>query len=88
MGASSDPTAMKRNNICGAKWPRHLQCLQHRGRQGRDDKGVRRFAGPEAEDIRQGKAEPTWRGLETWHGRDSGTLADERARQQGTQTST
>src|SRR5713101_306368 len=26
----------------------------------------------------------TWRGLETWHGRDSGTLADERARQQGT----
>src|SRR3981081_1107386 len=30
----------------------------------------------------------TWRGLGTWHGRDSGTLADERARQQGTQTST
>src|ERR1700757_5105296 len=31
---------------------------------------------------------PTWRGLETCHGRDSGTLADERARQRGTQTST
>ena len=30
----------------------------------------------------------TWRGLETWHGRDAVTLADERARQQGTQTST
>src|SRR3954464_3155788 len=25
------------------------------GRQGRDDKGVHRFAGPEAEDIRQGE---------------------------------
>src|SRR5712672_3568646 len=43
--------AMKRSNVCGAKWPCHLQCLQHRGRQGRDDKGVRRFAGPEAEDT-------------------------------------
>jgi hypothetical protein len=30
----------------------------------------------------------TRRGLETWHGRDGVTLADERARQQGTQTST
>jgi len=30
----------------------------------------------------------TRRGLETWHGRDRVTLADERARQQGTQTST
>ena len=30
----------------------------------------------------------TWRGLETWDGRDGVTLADERARQQGTQTST
>jgi hypothetical protein len=30
----------------------------------------------------------TWRGLETWHGRDGVTLADERARQQGIQTST
>ena len=30
----------------------------------------------------------TWRELETWHGRDGVTLADERARQQGTQTST
>ena len=29
----------------------------------------------------------TWRGLETWHGRNTGTLADERARQRGTQTS-
>jgi hypothetical protein len=34
------------------------------------------------------KLRSTWRGLETWHGRDAGTLADERARQQGTQTST
>jgi hypothetical protein len=30
----------------------------------------------------------TRRGLETWHGRDGVTLADERARQRGTQTST
>ena len=30
----------------------------------------------------------TWRGLETWHGRDGVTLANERARQQRTQTST
>jgi hypothetical protein len=28
----------------------------------------------------------TRRGLETWHGRDGVTLADERARQQGTRT--
>ena len=30
----------------------------------------------------------TRRGLETWHGRNGVTLADERARQRGTQTST
>src|ERR1700730_12907819 len=30
----------------------------------------------------------TRRELETWHGRDGVTLADERARQRGTQTST
>ena len=30
----------------------------------------------------------TWRGLKTWHGRDAVTLADERARDSGTQTST
>jgi hypothetical protein len=30
----------------------------------------------------------TRRGLETWHGRDGVTLADEKARQRGTQTST
>jgi hypothetical protein len=30
----------------------------------------------------------TRRGLETWHGRDGVTLADERARPRGTQTST
>jgi hypothetical protein len=30
----------------------------------------------------------TWRGLETWHGRDIVTLADERASQPGTQIST
>ena len=59
--ASSDPTAMKRSNVRGAKGPCHLQSLQHRGRQGRDDKGVHRFARPEAEDIRQGEAEPSWR---------------------------
>src|SRR6202048_1064916 len=47
--------AMKRSNVRGAKGPCHLQSLQHKGRQGRDDKGVRRFAGPEAEDIRQGE---------------------------------
>jgi hypothetical protein len=28
----------------------------------------------------------TWRGLKTWHGRDAVTLADERARDSGTQT--
>src|SRR3974377_2212502 len=42
------------------------------------DRGVR--------EIRTLRA--TWRGLETWHGRDGVTLANERARQQGTQTST
>src|SRR3981081_3316875 len=53
---SDGPVAvMKRSNVRGAKGPCHLQCLQHRGRQGRDDKGVRRFAGPEAEDIHQGE---------------------------------
>ena len=30
----------------------------------------------------------TWRGLETWHGRDGVTLANERARQRRTQTLT
>src|SRR3974377_2066906 len=30
----------------------------------------------------------TWRGLETWHGRDGVTLANEGARQRRTQTST
>ena len=30
----------------------------------------------------------TRRGLETWHGRDAVTLANERARERGTQTST
>jgi hypothetical protein len=39
-----------------------------------------------AEEIRMLRS--TWRGLETWHGRDGVTLADERARQQGIQTST
>ena len=52
---------MKRSNVRGAKGPCHLQRLQPRGRQGRDDKGVHWFAGPEAEDIRQGEAEPSWR---------------------------
>src|SRR3977135_3473723 len=38
--AAGSVVAMKRSNVCGAKGPCHLQCLQHRGRQGRDDKGV------------------------------------------------
>src|ERR1700739_646774 len=37
---------------------------------------------------RQSSTLPTWRGLETWNGRDAVTLANERARQRGTQTST
>src|SRR5271166_5257098 len=37
--------------------------------------------------ARQSPTLPTPRGLETWHGRDGVTLADERASQQGTQTS-
>src|SRR6202171_2401728 len=53
--AAGSVVAMKRSNVRGAKGPCHLQCLQHRGRQGRDDKGVHRFAGPEAENIRQGE---------------------------------
>ena len=38
--AAGSVVAMKRSNVRGAKGPCHLQCLQHRGRQGRDDKGV------------------------------------------------
>src|SRR5712675_2767490 len=53
--AAGSVVAMKRSNVCGAKGPCHLQCLQHRGRQGRDDKGVHWFAGPETETIRQGE---------------------------------
>src|SRR5271165_2360094 len=53
--ADGSVLAMKRSNVRGAKGPCHLQRLQHRGRQGRDDKGVHWFAGPEAEDIRQGE---------------------------------
>ena len=33
---------------------------------------------------REIRTRSTWRGLETWHGRDAVTLADERARQQAT----
>src|ERR1700687_3487530 len=32
--AAGSVVAMKRSNVRGAKWPCHLQCLQHRGRQG------------------------------------------------------
>jgi hypothetical protein len=35
-----------------------------------------------------GTLRSTWRGLETWQGRDGVTLADERASQRGIQTST
>jgi hypothetical protein len=35
-----------------------------------------------------GPLRSTWRGLETWQGRDGVTLANERASQRGTQTST
>ena len=38
--AAGSVVAMKRSNVRGAKGPCHLQCLQHRGRQGRNDKGV------------------------------------------------
>ena len=40
----------------------------------------------QCEEIRMLRS--TRRELETWHGRDGVTLADERASQQGTQTST
>src|SRR5208337_4558404 len=40
----------------------------------------------QCEEIRMLRS--TRRGLETWHGRDGVTLADERASQQGTRTST
>src|SRR5437899_7283926 len=38
--ADGSVLAMKRSNVRGAKGPCHLQRLQPRGRQGRDDKGV------------------------------------------------
>src|ERR1700682_1337776 len=38
--AAGSVVAMKRSNVRGAEGPWHWQCLQHRGRQGRDDKGV------------------------------------------------
>src|SRR5262249_5803829 len=38
--AAGSVVATKRSNVRGAKGPCHLQCLQPRGRQGRDDKGV------------------------------------------------
>src|SRR5271165_3024478 len=47
--------ALKRGNSPGAKEPFCLRSLRPQGRQGRDDKGVHRFAGPEAENIRQGE---------------------------------
>src|SRR5271165_4940342 len=47
--------ASKRGNSRGAKEPFCLRSLRPQGRQGRDDKGVHRFAGPEAENIRQGE---------------------------------
>src|SRR6516225_5166006 len=42
---------LKRGNARGAKEPWRLRSLRPQGRQGRDDKGVHRFAGPEAENI-------------------------------------
>src|SRR5208283_838461 len=47
--------ALRRGNARGAKEPCCLYSLRPQGRQGRDDKGVHRFAGPEAENIRQGE---------------------------------
>jgi len=47
--------ALKRGNARGAKEPWCLRSLRPQGRQGRDDKGVHRFAGPEVENIRQGE---------------------------------
>src|SRR6516165_369138 len=47
--------ALKRGNARGAKEPWCLRSLRPQGRLGRDDKGVHRFAGPEAENIRQGE---------------------------------
>jgi hypothetical protein len=45
---------------------------------------VRRFAA-ESSSAENRMLRSTWRGLETWHGRDIVTLADERASQLGTQ---
>ena len=63
MGASSDPTALKRSNVCEAKGALPLRSLQHR--EGKDEMtkaSIDLQAGPEAEDIRQrAKAEPSWR---------------------------
>jgi len=61
MGASSDPTAMKRSNVRGAKGPCHLQCLQHR--EGKDEM-IKASIG--LQDLRgrlyvKAKAEPSWR---------------------------
>ena len=47
----------------------------------------RREANGGAQCEKSARCVATRRGLETWHGRDTGTLADERASQQGKQTS-
>ncbi len=61
MGASSDPTALKRSNVCEAKGPCHLRSLQHR--EGKDEMTK---ASIDLQDLRRriyvkAKAEPSWR---------------------------
>src|SRR5450759_2326611 len=53
--ADGSAVAMKRSNVRGTKGPCCLLFLWQSGRQGRDDKGVQQFAGPETENIRQGE---------------------------------
>ena len=53
--------ALRRGNARGAKEPCCLQSLRPQGRQGRDDKRVHRFAGPEAEKYVKAKAENSWK---------------------------
>jgi hypothetical protein len=53
--ADGSVVATKRGNARGVRGPCCLYRLFQSGRQGRDDKGVHNFAGPEAETIRQGE---------------------------------
>src|SRR5882724_1819543 len=58
--AAGSVVAMKRSNVCGAKGPCHLQCLQHR--EGKDEMIKTSI---DLQDLRRrlyvkAKAEPSW----------------------------